>query len=37
MATLTTSDLMRLNAAAELQHVDAATVANAYLAGKGLA
>jgi osmoprotectant transport system substrate-binding protein len=37
MATLTTSDLMRLNAAADLQHVDPAAVAKAYLTSKGLA
>ncbi len=37
MAALTTSDLMRLNATADLEHVDPAAVAKAYLTSKGLA
>ncbi|HET9188350.1 MAG TPA: ABC transporter substrate-binding protein [Acidothermaceae bacterium] len=36
MKVLTTSDLIQLNASAELQHVDPATVAHDYLAGKAL-
>jgi osmoprotectant transport system substrate-binding protein len=36
-AALTTSDLMRLNAAADLEHLDPAAVAKAYLTSKGLA
>jgi osmoprotectant transport system substrate-binding protein len=36
MAALTTSDLVQLNAAAQLQHVDPTTVAKQYLAAKGL-
>ena len=34
---LTTSDLMRLNAAADLNHTDPADVAHAYMRSKGLA
>jgi osmoprotectant transport system substrate-binding protein len=37
MAVLTTDDLVQLNAAADLQHVDPATVAADYLKSKGLA
>jgi osmoprotectant transport system substrate-binding protein len=37
MAALTTSDLMRLNASADLRHVDPAAVAKRYLTSKGLA
>lgn len=37
MAALTTSELMRLNAAADLEHTDPAAVAKAYLTSKGLA
>jgi osmoprotectant transport system substrate-binding protein len=36
MAALTTSDLMGLNAAADLEHIDPATVAKAYLTSKRL-
>jgi osmoprotectant transport system substrate-binding protein len=36
MAVLTTSELMKLNAEADLQHVDPAAVAKAYLTSKGL-
>jgi len=36
MAVLTTGELMRLNAAAELEHIDPAAVARAYLTSKGL-
>ncbi len=37
MATLTTSDLRKLNATADLEHLDPAAVAKAYLTSKGLA
>jgi osmoprotectant transport system substrate-binding protein len=37
MATLTTSELMRLNASVDLRHSDPAAVAKAYLTSKGLA
>lgn len=36
MKVLTTSDLVKLNAAAEIQHVDPATVAHDYLVSKDL-
>jgi osmoprotectant transport system substrate-binding protein len=36
MKVLTTGDLIKLNAAAELRHVDPATVARDYLVGKAL-